>query len=115
MVQDPGLTPFREFLLGSAPSCVVPPSSPLPVSTLQSLSSALPVHFSVLSSLQPSCPETTALLGNPSLQVVSMPYVESSVTSPLVLSNLWFQFLSANRFIMLYTTSLTLVFVLTVD
>ena len=79
MVQDPGLTPFREFLPSSAPSFVVPPSTPFPVSALQSLSSALPVDFSVLSSLQLSCPETTALLGNPSLWVVSMPYGESYV------------------------------------
>ena len=44
-----------------------------------------------------------------------MPYVDSSVTSPLVLLDLWFLFLSANRFLMLYTTSLTLVFVLPGD
>ena len=62
---------------------MVLPSLPLPVFALQSLSSALPVDFFVLSSLQPSCPKTTALLGNPSLRVVSIPYGESSVLCDL--------------------------------
>ena len=66
---------------------MVPTSPPLSVSALQSLSSASSVDFSVLSSLQPSCPETTALLGNPSLQVVSMPYGESSVLCDLSTSS----------------------------
>ena len=39
----------------------------------------------------------------------------SSVTSPQVLPDLWFQFLSTARSLMLYTTSLTLVFVLPGD
>ena len=83
MFWDPGLNPFREFLPGSAPSCVVSPSPRVPVSALQSLSSALPVDFSILFSLQLSCPGTTALLGNPSLRVVSMLYGESSVLCDL--------------------------------
>ena len=80
MVQDLGLTPLWKFLLRSASSFVSPP---FPISAVQSLSSALPVDFSLLSSLQLSCPETTALLGNPSLRVVSMPYGESSVLCDL--------------------------------
>ena len=39
----------------------------------------------------------------------------SSVTSPPVLPDLWFQFLSAARSLILYTTSLTLVFLLPRD
>ena len=77
VVQVLGL-PFGEFLPGSAPSCQFNP-----VSAVQPLSSALSIDFSVLSSLQLSCPETTALLSNPSLRVVSMPYGESSVLCDL--------------------------------
>ena len=76
VVQVPGLNPFQEFLPGSAPSFLVPP---FPVSPVQPLSSASPVDLSMLSSLQLSCPEITALLSNPSLWVVSMPYGDSSV------------------------------------
>ena len=49
MVQDPGLAPFGEFLPRFAPSFVVLPSPLFPVYTLQSLSSAWPVDFSLLS------------------------------------------------------------------
>ena len=49
MVQDPGLAPFGEFLPRFAPSFVVLPSPLFPVYTLQSLSFAWPVDFSLLS------------------------------------------------------------------
>ena len=78
VVHVPGLNPFGEFLPGSAPSYQIHP-----VSTRQPLSSVSSVDFSVLSSLQLSCPETTALLSNISLQVVSMPFGESSVLCDL--------------------------------
>ena len=65
VVQVPGLNPFGVFLPGSALPCQIHP-----VSTMQPLSSASSVDFSVLSSLQLSCPETTVLLSNPFLQVV---------------------------------------------
>ena len=45
------------------------------------------MDFSVLSSLQLSCPETTALLSNPSLRVVYVPYGESSVLCDLSTGN----------------------------
>ena len=76
-VLNPGLNPFGEFLPGSAPSCQFYSVSVLP------LSSASSIKLSVLSSLQLFCPETTALLRNPSLWVVSMTYGESSVLSDL--------------------------------
>ena len=87
VVQVPGLNPFRNILPGAAPPCQFHP-----VSALQPLSSTLSVDFSVLSSLQLPCPETTALLSRFSL---------SSVTSPQVLLDLWYPFLSVHRFLML--------------
>ena len=78
VVQVPGLNPFKEFLSGSVPSCQIHL-----VSAVQPLSSALSIDFSVLSSLQLTCLETPALLSNPSLWVVSMPYGESSVLCDL--------------------------------
>ena len=76
-------------------------SPPLPVAAVQSLPSALPVNFSKLSFLQPSCPETTTILIYPSLHVVSVPFGESSVFSDLstVHPVLWFQFLSPCRYL----------------
>ena len=66
----------------SHPSYV--PSSPLfPVSAVCSLPSASPGDFSKLSSLQQSCPETSALLSNPSYRVVSKPYRDSSILCDL--------------------------------
>ena len=78
LVQVLGLNHFRDILPGSAPSCQFHP-----VSAVQPLSSASSIDFSVLSSLQLSCPEATALLSNPFLRVVSVPYVESSVLCDL--------------------------------
>ena len=76
------------------------------VSIVQSLPYTSPVDFFELSSLQPSCPETTALLSNTSLCVVSMPSVESSVTSQQVHPILWFLFRFAAGSLTLQTTSL---------
>ena len=105
VVQVPDSNPFGEFLSGSAPSCLVPP---FPVSTMQPLSSASHVDFFVLFSLQLSCPETTALLSNPSLRVVSMPYGDSSVLcdlSPVLLDPLVPVFLRQQVFDALHNLS----------
>ena len=61
----------------------VSPSPPFPVSAMQSLPFALPVDFYEFSSFQLSCLETTALLSNAPLRVVSVLSGESSVLCDL--------------------------------
>ena len=64
----------------SRPSPLPPLAPPLvPVSAVQPLPLAPAIDFSELSTMQPSCPETSSLLSNPSLRVISVPYRASSV------------------------------------
>ena len=88
-IQDPGLTPFGEFLPRSDPSLLFPtPSS----------SSFAPViscfDISLLPLLQLTCPSVSKMFTSPTLSVVSVPLKVGSLLhdSSTVLYTLWFLF-----------------------
>ena len=112
VVQVPGLNPLGDILPGTAPPCkftLSPPYSLCPLTR--------PYIF--LCSLPHNSPAQKILLFSVTLlsKFSQCPTVNplSSVTSAQVLLGLWFLFLSVNRFLMLYTTYLTLVYVLPGD